>query len=225
MRSFLRFDWENLANDPDNWLEIPDFGVRPAEVSFEGFEYQIMDPSAFFPRQGILEAVRAVRVEAKRRFKSLADLRSFYERALETNHFTGYPEDCSSAAFAIRYQLFIGDMKLAVHDFKSEPYRAFGAVAAGMGWLTEMLTEKQFDEEALKVARSSLARIAAEKRHVDTYNIKASVFDWLAKNRAVYRSKDKAAEGFMAARIAPIAFRTVRSYVGEFDKMQSAGKL
>ena len=71
-------------------------------------------------------------------------------------------------------------------------------------------------------ARRELAGSAAHARHAENRTLKAEVFSWLDANMANFKSMDKAAEA-IAGKIAPIAFRTAREWVGEWKKLRSAG--
>lgn len=61
----------------------------------------------------------------------------------------------------------------------------------------------------------------AMKRHAENHAMKADVFTWLNTNMANFKSMDAAAEG-IAGKVAPIAFRTARDWVGEWKKLRSA---
>ena len=38
--------WAVDQLDPDNWLKIPDFGINPGDVAFEGFAFPIVTPNS-----------------------------------------------------------------------------------------------------------------------------------------------------------------------------------
>ncbi len=71
-------------------------------------------------------------------------------------------------------------------------------------------------------AISERQRNLANRRHEENRAMKADVFAWLDTNMANYKSLDKAAEA-MAGKIVPLAFRTVRDWVGEWKKLRSTG--
>jgi hypothetical protein len=71
----------------------------------------------------------------------------------------------------------------------------------------------------------TLAKMGADARHAETREMKAYVFEWYVKNKANYKSMDKAAEAFVRLRLFNITVRTIRSWIGECNKLQSAGKL
>jgi hypothetical protein len=68
--------WQEDRLDPDNWLEIPDFGVMPADVGFEGFAFPIVDPQAeYYEARGHIRAmVTRLRILARKQFASMNDL-------------------------------------------------------------------------------------------------------------------------------------------------------
>ena len=72
-------------------------------------------------------------------------------------------------------------------------------------------------ESALKGA----AQASAGKRHKENRAMKAEVFEWLDKNAAQFRSLDSMATA-IAGKVAPIAFRTARAWVGEHRNLRSA---
>ncbi|MDP3424973.1 MAG: hypothetical protein Q8S32_14600 [Burkholderiaceae bacterium] len=76
-------------------------------------------------------------------------------------------------------------------------------------------------EEAIKAARSSLARAGSEGRHTENRAMKADVFKWLNDNFASCKSMDAAAEA-MSGKLVPATFRTVRDWVTEWKKLRSA---
>lgn len=61
----------------------------------------------------------------------------------------------------------------------------------------------------------------ANKLHAEDRAMKAEVFAWLDTNFASIKIMDAAAEA-IAGKIAPVKFRTARSWVGEWKKLQSA---
>lgn len=80
-------NWAVHRQDPDNWIRIPEFGVLPESVNFEGFSVPILGPSAeeFSWRVPVYEAVRSVRDEGRQRFSSMRDLRSALAEALDSD--------------------------------------------------------------------------------------------------------------------------------------------
>lgn len=63
---------------------------------------------------------------------------------------------------------------------------------------------------------------ALDKRHQLNRTMKADVFAWCDANMARFRSMDKAAEALL--KVEPVAFRTLRGWVGEWKKLRAAGK-
>lgn len=71
---------------------------------------------------------------------------------------------------------------------------------------------------------SSLGRRGADARHAENRAMKAQLFEWCAVHLTKFKSLDAAA--FAVAQIElPITFRTARSWIGEWKKLQSAGTL
>jgi len=70
-------------------------------------------------------------------------------------------------------------------------------------------------------AGQKASRMAA-KRHTENRSMKAEVFKWLDSNMVKFKSMEAAAQG-IAGKVAPIAFRTARDWVGEWKKVRSTG--
>ncbi len=79
--------------------------------------------------------------------------------------------------------------------------------------------EKNYGE--FHIQTTAARRKGAMTRHIENHAMKVEVFDWLDANMVNFKSMDAAAEG-IAGKIAPIAFRTARDWVGEWKKLRSA---
>ena len=83
-----------------------------------------------------------------------------------------------------------------------------------MGYFVDLILEHH--ESARQAAR-------AIKRHAENHAMKADVYVWLDANMQRFKSMDSAAEA-ISGKVAPIAFRTARDWVGEWKKLRSASK-
>ena len=70
--------------------------------------------------------------------------------------------------------------------------------------------------------RSALAKSAAQARHTENRSMKTDVFRWLDAHMSQFKSLDAAAEA-IAGNIAPVVFRTARTWVADWKKSRSAG--
>jgi hypothetical protein len=70
--------------------------------------------------------------------------------------------------------------------------------------------------DAVKSAISAMNRRAAAARHSENREMKQQVWDWCRENRRLFGSREKAAEE--ARRLVPVAVRTVRDWITEWDK-------
>ena len=66
-------------------------------------------------------------------------------------------------------------------------------------------------------------RKAATARHAENHAMKADVIAWYSENMTSFKSIEGAAEA-IAGKIVPAKFRTVRDWIAEWKKMQSARK-
>ena len=72
----------------------------------------------------------------------------------------------------------------------------------------------------VKLVESNTASERASLRHVENRSMKKDVFNWLDTNMQAFNSMDAAAQA--VTKQQPIAFRTARSWVGEWKKLRSA---
>ena len=90
------------------------------------------------------------------------------------------------------------------------------------GEKSERESATEYHSNALAIARTTLAKSAAMARHAENRILKAEIFQWLDLKFSQFESMDKAAEE-IARKMAPIAFRTARDWVGQWKKLRSAG--
>lgn len=109
--------WQQDQLDPDNWLEIPDFGVMPADVDFKGFANPIVTPNSrdLDIADSVRTLVRVARSLARQEFSSLAELQQASARAWkrvfnDSPHvdFPELPDRAEKTAFL--YQLAMGNL-------------------------------------------------------------------------------------------------------------------
>jgi hypothetical protein len=186
-------DWEILQNDPDNWIKIPDFNVKPRDVDFQGFKYPIVGPmdkhlSFKYP---IWELVTAVRTQARNRFKSLKDLTAAEDSAMnrEPKTFVDYgkPESWSlDEIFAYRYRCVFTSLELCLLTYRKDKSRCIFELAEAAANVSAMMIEKPLDIESMRAARSELGKKANQVKLVKDPKQadKAQVFEcWLAWKR------------------------------------------
>ena len=102
--------WKIDQQDPDNWLRIPEFGVMPGDVVFEGFAFPIVHPGAKYYElmQELREKVGRARRLAKRSFATLAELRSVYIDVLDAFVLDGTATTLKEAD-AARYSILMNE--------------------------------------------------------------------------------------------------------------------
>lgn len=71
---------------------------------------------------------------------------------------------------------------------------------------------------------SGVAKKAAKARHAENHAMKDEAIAYYEKNKDRFKSQDAAAEA-IAGKVVPVTFRTVRGWIAEHRKMQSARKL
>ena len=77
--------WEVDQFDPDNWLEIPEFGVLPKDVDFQGFAFPRVAPGKAGDglRRIIREHVKTARYLIRKELLTLPEVRANYIQVLD----------------------------------------------------------------------------------------------------------------------------------------------
>ena len=198
-------NWPKHQNDPDNWIEIPEFNVRPQDVEFRGFAYPIYAPKMVNPqfRLSIWEMVKAVRSQARKRFKSLSDLRAAHISLLDRvvlfdKEFTTetYSDD---EVFAFRYESIFYNLERCLQFHKKDKNNSIVALARAGSDLAEMMIEKPIDEEAVRDFRTemakqgALAKLANDPKQKDKATVRVCWDAW-QKNPDDYEGKAEFAQ-------------------------------
>lgn len=79
--------------------------------------------------------------------------------------------------------------------------------------------------DAMKIASEEISNQrsqAAKKRHKENYEMKEQVHKYYSENRKRFKSQEAAAEAILRANLVPVGFRTIRGWITEFNKQQSA---
>lgn len=165
--------WATSYEDPNNWLVIPDFGIRPRDVDFAGFEHPI-----FTPTMGRLDkewalslfmAVGRVREEARRRFRSLSALQEARGRfqagiLAPDERARAYVASLNDDRFAFEYDLFISFLRTATSAYSERSvWIAFNYLSHALG-LAITLGKLSAGPETLQQLRSQIGRAGAAGR-------------------------------------------------------------
>ncbi|MGX5650192.1 hypothetical protein ACWKW4_08050 [Hydrogenophaga borbori] len=216
-------------HDPDNWLRIPEFGVRPADVNFEGFEVPILGEYADeFPwKVPVFEVVHSVRDEARERFKTLKQLKAEYSVTLNSAELMLEPNENPAAwtsrqMFAAKYFWFFHSIELAIGAYESSEHQ-LEAMAYLANGLRVAFHLRDDDASTIEKARSEIARIAASSRHRENHAMRDQVFAWLDQHKTPEMSLEKAAEA-MAGKLVPLSYRAVRDHCTAWNKLRRAGR-
>lgn len=151
------FDWGELQLNPDNWIEIPEFGVMPADVDFRGFAFPILDPTTDRDhwRVALFDASALVRQRARSRFTSLGEVKDLYYKAFDSEELKANWTD--EHAFAIRYGMFFDYLKQSIERFEDDKEGCLNSVSIAMQMALKVL---QGGSVPLSEVRGELSRIA-----------------------------------------------------------------
>lgn len=86
-----------------------------------------------------------------------------------------------------------------------------------LGKLQGIVSQHDFNPSGV-----ALAKKGADARHAENRAMKAQLFEWCASHLSTYRSMDAAALAVIQT-VIPVQFRTARSWMAEWKKLQSAG--
>lgn len=154
----INADWIRLQNNPDNWLEIPDFNVCPIDVEFRGFSRPIVGPTdkdtAF--HAAVRELVSEVRGHAHKRFKSVADLLRIDDEGAQRFEIE-LVSKCSSISppsgdelFVYRYDCIFAYLDAAIEDYARKKNGAIESLAFAALEVAKMMTNAAIDPQELK---------------------------------------------------------------------------
>jgi hypothetical protein len=128
-------------DDPDVWIIIPDFGVRPSTVDFEGFSLPVFSPMNLGSETPghLADLIRASRALAQRHFKTLSELRLTYADALDVMEGDN-PEPNEMHRTALLYQFVMYDLEQATSS-NWTPEKQLEALASASSTLTTWLLD------------------------------------------------------------------------------------
>lgn len=166
-------DWENVKNDPDNWINIPEFGVQPQDVNFLGFSNPIIGPntenSPF--HSSIRVILRGVRAYVLKRFKSITEMnRINNEGALRiqaylTDELSNYSLPTGDELCVIRYEMLVGWLINAIKEYECDRDTCMVTLSWAEDELWNMMTEAPADSKLILAKdRLDLAKKAADVR-------------------------------------------------------------
>ncbi len=140
-----------MKNDPDNWLRIPDFGVMPAEVNYEGFSLPILGPGItdVVFQSCIANIVRQSRSIARRIFSSHSDLVEVALIVLVAMRKAAHPSSAgttqkpikSDAIVAVNFYLAMLHLEACLQSYRRSKAISLQELAMGAACLLNMSQE------------------------------------------------------------------------------------
>lgn len=113
--------WAVDQLDPDNWLKIPEFGVPPQSVFFDGFAYPIVCPTtsddSYRLRRIVREHVTTARMLIRKEFETLLKVTESYSEVLDMMERRPDTEEITPShaqVMAVYYFLAMGSAESAV---------------------------------------------------------------------------------------------------------------
>ncbi len=75
-------DPKDYLINPDAWIKIPEFGVLPEDVNYEGFSYPVFYPTISPLAINLMGLIHEARQLAQKEFTTLSELRVVFEGAM-----------------------------------------------------------------------------------------------------------------------------------------------
>lgn len=203
MKPLTREEAESYVNDPDNYLEIPEFHVKPPAVNFEGFLYPIYRPGwpATFS-EGLHHAVVTARGNAMQLFKSVQEIKEAYDRFIgacvwdeDTYGVVPGRDWTDEEVMAHLYVSFFHEMRGCWLDFSGKRYKsAASKLSFAFSHLLLLDAAKMAaDHRSIEIAvRARLGRAGARKRHAETNAVRGWLNAQWALERAAYNGNKSA---------------------------------
>lgn len=182
-------DWDN----PDAWLYIPKFGVKPSEVNFEGFRYPIFTPKADYAlAENIVSLIGTARKLIQIDFNKIDELNQSFIEALDELE---NPDAILGQRLraAVLYKFFIFDIEQVTNP-RVSPNKKLAAMAS---------------------TASSLASWAADGSEIALKRISQA-----QANRRIGKTKLKDIQKRQVVReyeAAVVKYGTIKSLAGKFD--------
>ncbi len=79
--------------------------------------------------------------------------------------------------------------------------------------------------EPLDKPMKRFAQLGAAASHAENHALKQVVFEWLDANREKYPTKIAAARALDKMKLVPVVFSTLMTWITQWEKLQSAGRL
>lgn len=118
-------DWDN----PDAWLYIPKFGVKPSEVNFEGFRHPIFTPKADYAlSENIVSLIGTARKLIQIDFNKIDELNHSFIEALDELENPDAILGQRPRAAAL-YSLFVFDIEQVISS-RTSPNKKLAAMAS-----------------------------------------------------------------------------------------------
>jgi hypothetical protein len=199
--------------DPNNWFRIPEFGVRPAEVGWQGFSHEILYPGCDRPdvRVDVRELVAILRRLAMREGASLRALAATMQDG------DGTRADLERQRPTMRYVCIVRELERALEGRDADGQeRSLESAFESLGRGSLMLAAWSEERATKNASKGAFAR------HAEHRSMKQQLFEWLDAHRAEYRTLDAAAIAAHQARLAPVTHGTIRRWATEWKKLRSA---
>ena len=196
----INLNWELHKNDPDNWMRIPEFNVLPNNVNLEGFEIPILglDTKDFQLKVPIFDVVHQIRIEARQRFKSLAELKKNYQIAIYSDEmmFESFqPPPISwneKVIFAFRYMCFMDSVERSMISYPRYKETSLLNMTHAMSQAIDLLSDKPISENLMQKQRSEFARKGGLAKNLPKAKVKEFVINEWHLHKLEYKNNKSA---------------------------------
>jgi hypothetical protein len=233
--------WFNDQQDPANWLRVPEFEVRPADVAFEGFAFPILYPNAPMRemRENVRDLVRLARGLVVKECSTRKDQLTAFGEWLDGEPLT--PRRYAAAAYSIVMQRLEHALEQTeplvrieipgergVEECLADAMQALSLAALMLTeWSlkdpkAQALTRAMVTDEMKKAMLSELGKKGRQKSLRETEGMKAQTLEWCRAQRANHASLNALARAAVNAKLNVAAYSTVRGWLTEWKKNAAA---
>jgi hypothetical protein len=189
-------EWRVDELDPDNYLVIPEFGVNPKAVQFEGFECPLVYPGV--PRREVAKSIRSIlraaRLKLRMSFRSLAEVYRLFDEVIDVDDPAAMNERQREANF---YMLVVMLLNRAAAPQTPEDQRlTYLADASSLLANWQVISQHELPHMLAKRRGSSGGKKSGEKRAqkgIDARAVVAAARErgWPAKTYGVTQALSK----------------------------------
>lgn len=183
-------EWRVDELDPDNYMVIPEFGVKPESVQFKGFECPLVYPGV--PHREVAKSIRlilrAARLKLRMSFRSLAEVYRLFDEVIDVDDPAAMNERQREANFYMLVLMLLN--RAAAPQTPEEQRLAYLAEASALLANWQVISQHELPHMLAKSRGSNGGKKSGEKRAekaIDAHAVVAAAKErgWPAKTYGI----------------------------------------